>query len=456
MKHVDDIEAQPLLRGQSEVASSSTTQLQPHGGYAQLPSENPAARDLSTTSQTSPRVCRFCFGEEGDAEDAGLGKMITPCLCRDVVHIECLKKWRESSSAAFQACNVCKFNYRFARLPNSQIFWIKITAPLYPLAFIFGAILLLGFWPIIAPNDGNFHIHLFNGFCALGLIYLCLLAVGFNVHYCYRAIAQAQAISGGAPLTREMWWQLLTLLSIRCLIVVAFFAFVIVFFFPLSAFMGAVFLCLVTPTAVKDFSDRLIRKLESNRQVLEMTAQMAAEAAAEMAQAAAAQVALEREREALLARDIEQGQILSHESTTTRGEYIELSTLAPPPPPRQQPLPSVDSERNQAEPLPSVDTLPWPGHHHSIMMNNHGSNIEEAIAMMRREHGSTVFLNLPLSSNESSSSPLSVTGQSSATQTETTNEQHLQDRVESATERDHPGVQVTASSEVDKVKKEKE
>lgn len=61
-----------------------------------------AAPALAAQPSAGPRCCRFCLGEEG--EDPELGPLITPCLCRDTVHQECLKRWRATNTAAFYRC----------------------------------------------------------------------------------------------------------------------------------------------------------------------------------------------------------------------------------------------------------------------------------------------------------------------------------------------------------------
>eukprot|EP00939_MAST-03C_sp_MAST-3C-sp1_P005335 g5335.t1 len=58
----------------------------------------------------SESVCRFCFGSEGE--------LISPCMCTDFVHLECLRKWQKSvllsqsthpkyQTSIDRICNVC-------------------------------------------------------------------------------------------------------------------------------------------------------------------------------------------------------------------------------------------------------------------------------------------------------------------------------------------------------------
>jgi hypothetical protein len=56
-------------------------------------------KPLSTDLVEGVRQCRFCLGEEG--EDPELGKLLTPCLCRDTVHTACLQTWRATNAQAF-------------------------------------------------------------------------------------------------------------------------------------------------------------------------------------------------------------------------------------------------------------------------------------------------------------------------------------------------------------------
>jgi len=75
--------------------------------------------DQPDQSQTMPpaaeKQCRICL----DGEDATLGQLIRPCLCKGsmtYVHVGCLKRWRVSSASKnFFACPVCHYQYRLGR-----------------------------------------------------------------------------------------------------------------------------------------------------------------------------------------------------------------------------------------------------------------------------------------------------------------------------------------------------
>ena len=61
-------------------------------------------------------MCRICFA----GEEEGLGKLISPCLCRGsmrFVHLECLTQWRLSSAnpLSFFECDNCKYRYHVSR-----------------------------------------------------------------------------------------------------------------------------------------------------------------------------------------------------------------------------------------------------------------------------------------------------------------------------------------------------
>ncbi len=70
---------------------------------AERPAPSPASRGGAIGEDVEAarprRTCRFCLGEEG--EDPSLGKLFTPCLCRDTVHSSCLNQWRMTTSSAF-------------------------------------------------------------------------------------------------------------------------------------------------------------------------------------------------------------------------------------------------------------------------------------------------------------------------------------------------------------------
>ncbi|TRM60233.1 hypothetical protein BD626DRAFT_505873 [Schizophyllum amplum] len=75
--------------------------------------------DADADSDGAPqKQCRICF--DGTDAESELGRLIRPCLCRgsiSYVHVECLKRWRLSStsSKAYYECPQCHYQYRVAR-----------------------------------------------------------------------------------------------------------------------------------------------------------------------------------------------------------------------------------------------------------------------------------------------------------------------------------------------------
>ncbi|KAI0756882.1 zf-C3HC4-domain-containing protein [Daedaleopsis nitida] len=68
------------------------------------------------TETEDTKQCRICL----DGEDAELGRLIRPCLCKgsiSYVHVKCLQRWRNTSASrsAFYACPQCGYHYHFAR-----------------------------------------------------------------------------------------------------------------------------------------------------------------------------------------------------------------------------------------------------------------------------------------------------------------------------------------------------
>ncbi|KAF8759088.1 ring finger [Rhizoctonia solani] len=80
------------------------------------PVQEPAPE--SETKLPEERQCRICLA--GAEEEAELGRLISPCLCRGsirYVHVNCLKQWRVMSQnrSAFWSCPQCGFKYALAR-----------------------------------------------------------------------------------------------------------------------------------------------------------------------------------------------------------------------------------------------------------------------------------------------------------------------------------------------------
>jgi len=63
-------------------------------------------------------MCRICFG--GIEDEADMGKLIRPCLCKgsvSYVHVNCLNDWRRASRnrTSYLSCAQCGYRYHFAR-----------------------------------------------------------------------------------------------------------------------------------------------------------------------------------------------------------------------------------------------------------------------------------------------------------------------------------------------------
>ncbi|KAG8742645.1 hypothetical protein FRC10_001128 [Ceratobasidium sp. 414] len=81
-------------------------------------SPSPGRRESPNAKTPEEKQCRICFA--GAEEEAELGRLISPCLCRGsirYVHVSCLKQWRvmSQSSSAFWSCPQCGFRYALAR-----------------------------------------------------------------------------------------------------------------------------------------------------------------------------------------------------------------------------------------------------------------------------------------------------------------------------------------------------
>ncbi|CAG8655048.1 2688_t:CDS:2 [Acaulospora morrowiae] len=78
------------------------------------------------------RMCRICFS--GPEED-GLGRLISPCLCKGTmryVHVECLNHWRLRSQkkTSFFQCDECKYKYAFRRTTMAKFATNKLALTL--------------------------------------------------------------------------------------------------------------------------------------------------------------------------------------------------------------------------------------------------------------------------------------------------------------------------------------
>lgn len=79
-------------------------------------------------------------------------RMLRPCRCSgsvSYVHLECLNRWRATSTAAYFTCSVCKYNYRIERTLIAQIlvqeYTVLTIAVLMILAYCFALGLVVSF-----------------------------------------------------------------------------------------------------------------------------------------------------------------------------------------------------------------------------------------------------------------------------------------------------------------------
>lgn len=278
-----------------EEPDDENQRLLPASTEREAPSTTVAGAVQEDVEAAQPRrTCRFCLGEEG--EDPSLGPLITPCLCRDTVHTSCLNQWRMSTSSAFYNCGICRYRYRFKRISPLQHLAVRIVVPLWPLLSLFLLSLLLGFIPLYGSSQGgkNLGLHLMNGASMLGLAYLCAAVALLNYQYCrltFIAARQAAASLGMPQLPPSIVAQVIVYVSLRCILVGLLFGFALIFFFPVIGFMGLMAMLIASPPVLKEVGDRLIRRMEQNVPVTEVTPEMAACAVAEAAAARAAEAA---------------------------------------------------------------------------------------------------------------------------------------------------------------------
>eukprot|EP00658_Telonema_sp_P-2_P036473 TRINITY_DN26377_c0_g1_i1.p1 TRINITY_DN26377_c0_g1~~TRINITY_DN26377_c0_g1_i1.p1 ORF type:complete len:366 (+),score=59.48 TRINITY_DN26377_c0_g1_i1:212-1309(+) len=109
--------ARPPRYGDDPCWESAPTRAEAVGEAADVPMPGLGReRAGSVDSLTDPgeRTCRICL-DTGEG-----GRMISPCLCRGsskFVHVECLNRWRASSTSrvSFFQCDVCGYRYNLRR-----------------------------------------------------------------------------------------------------------------------------------------------------------------------------------------------------------------------------------------------------------------------------------------------------------------------------------------------------
>ncbi|KAI1173064.1 hypothetical protein F4777DRAFT_559437 [Nemania sp. FL0916] len=131
--------------------------------------------------------------------DDGLGRLISPCLCRGSIrymHEGCLQLWMNENPARGYQCDICKYRYRMERLSWAQRIRSPVISLIMTLMILFVTIFLLGFvadpilglWldPVgtisdtVIPGgrpsdedidyDGGWFEHLLKGVFSLGLL----------------------------------------------------------------------------------------------------------------------------------------------------------------------------------------------------------------------------------------------------------------------------------------------
>ncbi|KZT53053.1 hypothetical protein CALCODRAFT_475217 [Calocera cornea HHB12733] len=111
------------------------------------------------------RMCRICFG--GVEDEADMGKLIRPCLCKGSVsdvHVKCLNDWRRASRnrTSYLACSQCGYRYHFARtrvagLATNPIVLFMATIILFlVITFIAGSVMSYFLPPsLLAPSTAE-------------------------------------------------------------------------------------------------------------------------------------------------------------------------------------------------------------------------------------------------------------------------------------------------------------
>eukprot|EP01114_Cavostelium_apophysatum_P009945 TRINITY_DN23276_c0_g1_i1.p1 TRINITY_DN23276_c0_g1~~TRINITY_DN23276_c0_g1_i1.p1 ORF type:complete len:247 (-),score=27.00 TRINITY_DN23276_c0_g1_i1:552-1292(-) len=95
------------------------------------------------------KMCRICHGGEDD------GKLISPCKCKGsikYVHIECLDRWRQTSSnsQSYFQCENCHYKYNFSRPSYAQLMKSKIVLHVVTLLLLVFAVIICGYlWKLV-------------------------------------------------------------------------------------------------------------------------------------------------------------------------------------------------------------------------------------------------------------------------------------------------------------------
>ena len=106
---------------------------------------------ISDEAESEP-ICRICYATLEEGLQAGLGRLVSPCLCvgsMRFVHTECLQQWRSMAAnpRSFYTCDNCLFRYSFRRTSVAQVLRSVlvlhlITSLLLLLLLLLGALLI--------------------------------------------------------------------------------------------------------------------------------------------------------------------------------------------------------------------------------------------------------------------------------------------------------------------------
>ncbi len=126
------------------------------------------------------------------------------------------------------SCGVCNFSYRFKRLGQIQQAGLRLALPLWPLSIMASLSAIFGFIPVFGPSD-TIGMHMLNGFTAMGLLYLLVIVLAFNLQYVRVTLLAASLATEQISRTH-----LLMTVVARCLLISFFFGFSFFYFFPYS------------------------------------------------------------------------------------------------------------------------------------------------------------------------------------------------------------------------------
>ena len=136
----------------SEAAAAAAAAAASCGGADLAPiSDRIPGAPISDEAESEP-ICRICYATLEEGLQAGLGRLVSPCLCvgsMRFVHTECLQQWRSMAAnpRSFYTCDNCLFRYSFRRTSVAQVLRSVlvlhlITSLLLLLLLLLGALLI--------------------------------------------------------------------------------------------------------------------------------------------------------------------------------------------------------------------------------------------------------------------------------------------------------------------------